>query len=52
MEATKILSIQNQVGITVQSSKEDHLKRIELMEVRDRAEKEGWELNRVTEGFQ
>ncbi|KAK2442416.1 hypothetical protein QL285_013611 [Trifolium repens] len=48
MEALKILSIQKQVGITVQSSQEEHLIRIEKMEVRDRAEKEGWELNRET----
>jgi hypothetical protein len=41
MEATKILSIQEEVGIRVQSSKEEHLKRIETMEERDRAEKEG-----------
>jgi hypothetical protein len=28
------------------------LKRIMSMEERDRAEKEGWEMNRVNEGFQ
>jgi uncharacterized protein (DUF1778 family) len=52
MEAVKILSIQEQVGIRLQGSQEDHLKRIAEMENRDRSEKEGWELNREIVGFQ
>jgi hypothetical protein len=52
MEARKILAIQNEVGIKIQSSQEEHLHRMEAMEVRDRCEKEDWELNRENAGFQ
>jgi hypothetical protein len=52
MEAKKISDIQQQVGICVQGSQEDHLKRIGDLEVRDQVEKEGWEVNRETGGFQ
>jgi hypothetical protein len=52
MEARKILIIQQEVGIRVQSSQEEHLHRIEAMEVSDRLEKEDWELNRENVGFQ
>jgi hypothetical protein len=52
MEARKILIIQQEVGIRVQSSQEEHLHRIEAMEVSDQLEKEDWELNRENVGFQ
>jgi hypothetical protein len=41
MEAKKIMSIQEEVGINVVGSKVEHLKRIMEMEERDQAEKEG-----------
>jgi hypothetical protein len=46
------MSIQREVGIRIQSSQEDHLQRTEMMEDRDRTEKEEWELNRGIAGFQ
>ncbi|WJX66904.1 hypothetical protein P8452_51411 [Trifolium repens] len=52
MEAKKISDIQQQVGICVLGSQEEHLKRIGDLEVRDQVEKEGWEVNRETGGFQ
>jgi hypothetical protein len=42
------MEIQKEVGVTIQENEEDHLKRIGAMEVRDKAEKDDWELNRVT----
>jgi hypothetical protein len=47
LEANRIMGLQQEVGITIQESKEEHLNRIGVMEVRDKAEKDGWELNRV-----
>jgi hypothetical protein len=47
VESQRIMAIQQEVGITVQESREEHLIRIGVMEVRDKAEKDGWELNRV-----
>jgi uncharacterized protein YwlG (UPF0340 family) len=47
MENIRIMSLQQEVGVTIQESKEEHLNRIGVMEVRDKAEKDGWELNRV-----
>jgi hypothetical protein len=52
MEAKKLMELQSEVGIQVQGSKSDFLKRIMTMEERDQAEKEGWELNRGNEGYQ
>jgi hypothetical protein len=52
MEATRLMQIQEDVGIAIQGKNEDHLHRIMELEVRDQAEKEGWELNRVTRGSQ
>jgi hypothetical protein len=52
MEAKKIMEIRSDVGMEVQGDESELLKRIMSMEERDRAEKEGWEMNRVNEGFQ
>ncbi|WJX22814.1 hypothetical protein P8452_12088 [Trifolium repens] len=52
MEAKKILEIQKEVGVTILQSKVEHLNRIVEMEVRDKAEKEGWEMNRVNDSSQ
>jgi hypothetical protein len=52
LEAKKMLAIQKEVGVTIQQTEEEHLNRIVAMEVRDKAEKEGWELNRVNESSQ
>jgi uncharacterized protein YwlG (UPF0340 family) len=52
IEAKKILVIQKEVGVTIQQTEEEHLNRIVAMEVRDKSEKEGWELNRVNESSQ
>jgi hypothetical protein len=52
IEAKKILVIQKEVGVTIQQTEEEHLIRIVAMEVRDKSEKEGWELNRVNESSQ
>jgi hypothetical protein len=48
VEAKKILEIQKEVGVTTQETEEEHLKRIVAMEVRDKSEKDGREMNRVT----
>jgi hypothetical protein len=42
MEAKKLMSLQEEVGINVHGSRDEHLQRIEALEVRDRNEKEGW----------
>jgi hypothetical protein len=52
MEATKIMELQSEVGIKIQGNSDENLKRIMGMEERDRAEKEGWELNREIVGSQ
>jgi hypothetical protein len=52
MEAKKISDIKHEVGICVQGSQVEHLKKIGELEVRDQAEKEGWEVNRETVGSQ
>jgi hypothetical protein len=52
MEANRIVELQEVVGIKVLENKENHLNRIIAMEDRDRAEKEGWEMNRETVGSQ
>jgi hypothetical protein len=52
MEATKIMELQSEVGIKIQGNSDEYLKRIMGMEERDRAEKEGWELNREIVGSQ
>jgi hypothetical protein len=52
MEATRLMQIQEDIGIAIQGNKEDHLQRIMDLEVRDAAEKEGWELNREIRGSQ
>jgi hypothetical protein len=52
MEAKRVMQLQEDVGIVIIENKEDHLQRIVALEVRDQAEKEGWELNREIRGSQ
>jgi hypothetical protein len=52
MKAKKIMNLQEEVGVNIREDREEHVKRLEMLEGRDKAEKEGWELNRASEGFQ
>ncbi|WJX61430.1 hypothetical protein P8452_46522 [Trifolium repens] len=52
LEAQKILSIQKDLGITVQGNRDDYVRRIVDLEARDQQEMQGWELNRDIIGSQ